>query len=196
MKKRDLKILLVIIVSFFLLGNTINAYQDAWENQKFRVKYNAGSTAQQDTIDHVTTMGDLAAVNNPALRDGTTDYDYWYLVADTTWISRIYRSNGYMSYVFTLRDTSSGGDSSAVEFKIYAGDDVDSKYGRTIPALTKFALIDSFTVSTDSTATPWVYTSSGSDRPNVDFWYMTAQGTADNKTLSAVMVEIEYVGKE
>lgn len=196
MKKRDFKILFVIIVSFFLLGSTMNAYQDVWESQKFRVKYSASATSQQDTIDHYTTMGQQVATSNIALMNGTTSFDYWYLQADTTWRSRIYRSNGYMSYIFTIRDTSSGGDSSAVEFKIYAGDDVDSKYGVTIPALTKFSLIDSVTVSADSVATPWVYTSSGSDRPNFDFWYITAQGTAQNKVLSAVMTEIEYVGKE
>lgn len=158
---------------------------------KAKIKYSHSSTTTKDTIGYMTTIGERVDES----RKGTASFETWYMqgIGDSSKdTSRVYPIYPYMTFGFTLTDTSAS-DSDVVKVKFYQGDDMDGG----LPAFRKFELIDSTTIHGDSAQTKWyVYTKSGSNRPNTTYWYLTAEGADSNITASYTKVEIEYKGME
>jgi hypothetical protein len=147
------------------------------QQSAFRTHYVKKHTTNQTTVQKDT-------VNNASADT------LWRLTGTGMDTSRIYKARtGFITFSFLQDDTSAANDSADVEYKIYAA--AQRQFNPTVfPAFSKFVLQDSVTIS-GQTAQDWVYTSTGTNRPNVENFYITAEGTADNKTLSAVELLIE-----
>lgn len=162
---------LTLLIPLFLTA-AIYSQQSA-----FRTHYVKKHTTNQTTVQKDT------------LNNASAD-TLWRLTGTGKDTSRIYVAlSGFISFWFSQDDTSTANDSADVEYKFFATP--RRQFNPTVfPAFSRFVLIDSVTVSGQS-PTEWVYTSPGSNRPNWENWYMTAEGTADNKVLSAVELLIE-----
>lgn len=175
MKRKAIWLVLALWAAVALAQGTWNVHIVKWHTANL-------TTTQQDTINGLTTAG-ARVLGNGTLADTVT-----YITGTEMDTTRVERLAPHQTFGFTLTDTSAS-DSVGIKFRIYTGSLHDQDTAG-IPPYSRFVLVDSVTVSTSS-YTNWVYTSPGSNRPNDQFYYLTAEGTSANKKASAVKVKAE-----
>ncbi len=149
------------------------------------------TTAQPDTLNNRTTHG-RSVSTTAAQKTALAVLRTWYITAQSKDTSRVYKTHPFMSFKWIGRDTIPGGGTVALRMKIYmSGTNDTTQLG--YPQFAEFVLIDSTDLTTDSTKTPYVFTSAGSNRPNWEYYYLTVEGLVGNSA-TAVQVDIEDNG--
>lgn len=188
---KNLRFHVLIIIA---LGYSLVMFGQGKDRQGIFLKrhYANVTTTQPDTLFNRTTHG-RSASTTAAQKTALAALRTWNITGLGKDTSRVYKSNQFMTFKTIGRDTSSGGDSVSLELKIYMANTTDTTT-LGYPPFAEFTLIDSTTITSDSTKTNYVFTSSGSNRPNYDWFYTTLEGQAANKKLSAVQADIQYSG--
>ena len=118
------------------------------------------TTAQPDTLNNRTTNG-RSVSTTAAQKTFLAALRTWYITSTGKDTSRLYKSHPFMSFKWVGRDTAVGGGSVALKLKVFmSGTNDTTTLG--YPQFAEFVLIDSTTITSDSTKTNWVFTSSGS----------------------------------
>lgn len=187
MKNLRFHVLIIIVLgySLLLLGQQ--------RHTSFFVKRHTTNvtTIQVDTLNNRTTHG-RSVSTTLAQKTALAALRTWWITAQGKDTSRVYKTHPFMSFKWIGRDTAVGGGTVALRLKVFmSGTNDTTTLG--YPQFAEFVLIDSTDLTSDSTKTPYVFTSSGSNRPNWEYYYLTVEGLAGNSA-TAVRVDIEDNG--
>lgn len=146
----------------------------------------SNGTVQADTVNQLNTIT-KKRVSTAGLTHGYLPDSTVAVLGASKDTTRIYDLRaGSIQFDHKAVDAA-GADSAEIEYKIYLG---SKNYLHKDLTFTVFVLVDSVTF-TGTGRQEWVFTSAGSNRPANGFWYMTREGTANNRKLTPVSVTTE-----
>ena len=117
--------------------------------------------------------------------------EIWYYQGPAKDTSRVFFMQGkYKTFAITALDTSSGGDSVSLKFRLYGAEND----GGLPSTFTEFQLLDSVSVAAETNKTSWVYETPDSSRPDFSYYYFVLDTLSKSNSVSTpVQLDVDGI---